>query len=115
MVFLIEKYNGAFPLWLSPVQIKILSIGEGHIEYAKDVLEKLKAENIRAELDDSNESLGKKVRNAKTDKVPYVAVIGDKEVRDMKISLESRDKGKLGEFEINKLISKLVEEIKNRT
>ncbi|OHA95484.1 MAG: threonine--tRNA ligase, partial [Candidatus Zambryskibacteria bacterium RIFCSPHIGHO2_02_FULL_39_16] len=115
MAFLIEKYNGAFPLWLSPVQIKILSIGEGHIEYAKDVLEKLKAENIRAELDDSNESLGKKVRNAKTDKVPYVAVIGDKEVRDMKISLESRDKGKLGEFEINKLISKLVEEIKNRT
>ena len=115
MAFLIEKYNGAFPLWLSPVQIKILSIGEGHIEYAKDVLEKLKAENIRAELDDSNESLGKKVRNAKTDKVPYVAVEGDKEVRDMKISLESRDKGKLGEFEINKLISKLVEEIKNRT
>jgi len=115
MAFLIEKYNGAFPLWLSPVQIKILSIGEGHIEYAKDVLEKLKAENIRAELDDSNESLGKKVRNAKTDKVPYVAVVGDKEVRDMKISLESRDKGKLGEFEINKLISKLVEEIKNRT
>ncbi|OHB12869.1 MAG: threonine--tRNA ligase [Candidatus Zambryskibacteria bacterium RIFCSPLOWO2_12_39_8] len=115
MAFLIEKYNGAFPLWLSPVQIKILSIGEGHIEYAKDVLEKLKAENIRAELDDSNESLGKKVRNAKTDKVPYVAVVGDKEVRDMKISLESRDKGKLGEFEINKLISKLVEEIKNLT
>ena len=112
---MLEHTNGAFPLWLSPVQVKVLPIGEVHIEYAKEILEKLKTENIRAELDDSNESLGKKVRNAKTEKVPYTAVIGDKEVKDMKVTLESRDKGKLGEFEIGKLISKLSEEIRNRS
>ena len=114
MAFLIEKYAGAFPFWLSPVQVKVLPIGEGHIEYAKEVYEKLKGEFIRAELDDSNESLGKKVRNAKTEKVPYVAVIGDKEVSEKKVTLESRDKGKLGEFEISKFVSKLVEETKSR-
>ncbi|MEK7176915.1 MAG: threonine--tRNA ligase [Patescibacteria group bacterium] len=114
MAFLIEKYAGAFPLWLSPVQVKVLSIGENHVKYAKEVFEKLKTENIRAELDDSNESLGKKVRNAKTEKVPYVAVIGDKEISEKKVTLESRDKGKLGEFEISKLISKLLEETKSK-
>lgn len=114
MAFLIEKYAGAFPLWLSPVQVKVLPIGEAHFVYAKTIFDRLRETNIRAELDDSNESLGKKIRNAKIDKVPYVAVIGDKEVRDMKVALESRDKGKLGEFEITKLISKLEQEIKNR-
>ena len=114
MAFLIEKYAGAFPLWLSPVQVKVLSIGEDHVKYAHEIFEKLRDENIRAEIDISNESLGKKVRNAKTEKVPYVAVIGDKEVSEKKVTLESRDQGKLGEFDVNKLTSKLVEEIKNR-
>ena len=115
MAFLIEKYAGAFPLWLSPVQIKILSIGEAHKEYAKEVFEKLRGEFIRAELDDSDESLGKKIREAKTEKVPYIAVIGDKEVKEKNVTLESRDQGKLGEFDIDKLISKLGEEIRARS
>ena len=114
MAFLIEKYAGAFPLWLSPVQVKVLSIGESHVEYAQEVYKKLKEKKVRVELDDSNESLGKKVRNAKTEKVPYVVVIGDNEVKNKKVTLESRDKGKLGELDIDSLISQLGDEIKNR-
>lgn len=111
---LLEHTQGKFPLWLSPVQVKVLPIGEGHIEYAKNVFEKLKAENIRVELDDSNESLGKKIRNAKTLKIPYMLVIGDKEVSENKITLESRNDEKLGQIGIEELISKLKQEIKDR-
>jgi len=114
MAFLIEKYAGAFPLWLSPVQVKVLPIGENHFEYAQNVFEKLKAENIRAELDDSNENLGKKIRNAKIEKVPYMLVIGDKEVSDKKVTVESRDKDNLGQSSVEELISKLKQEIKDR-
>ena len=114
MAFLIEKYAGAFPLWLSPVQVKVLPIGEGHFKYAKGIFEKLRAENIRVELDDSNESLGKKIRNAKTEKVPYMLVIGEKEVSGDKVTLESRDFGNLGQPDIEELISKLKQEIRDR-
>ncbi|MDO8728709.1 MAG: threonine--tRNA ligase [bacterium] len=111
---LLEHYNGSMPIWLSPVQVKVLPIGEAHFEYAKEVFEKLKTENIRVELDDSNESLGKKIRNAKTEKVPYMLVIGDKEVSENKVTLESRDSGNLGQLEVEELISKLKFEIKDR-
>lgn len=115
LAFLIEKYEGAFPLWLSPVQIKILPIGEGHFLYATEVMDKLKNANIRVELDISDETLGKKIRNAKTEKVPYILVIGDKEVAEKKVTLESRDEnppaGELGEMNIDKLLSKLKSEI----
>lgn len=112
--FLIEHFKGAFPLWLSPVQVKILPIGEGHLEYAKDIFEKLKAENIRVELDDSNESLSKKIRDFKTEKVPYALVIGDKEVSENKVTVESREGGKPGDFSVEDLITKLKEEIKEK-
>ncbi|MFZ2484587.1 MAG: threonine--tRNA ligase [Minisyncoccia bacterium] len=111
---LLEHLGGNFPLWLSPVQVKVLPIGETHFEYAKSVLEKLKLENIRIELDDSNESLGKKIRNAKTEKIPYMLVIGDKELADNKVTLESRSDEKLGQIGIDELISKLKQEIKDR-
>lgn len=114
MAFLIEKYAGAFPLWLSPVQVKILPIGEAHFLYATEIFDKLKAENIRAELDVSDETLGKKIRNAKTEKVPYALVIGDKELADKKVTVESRDSGNLGTSSVEDLISKLKEEIKDR-
>jgi threonyl-tRNA synthetase len=114
MAFLIEKYAGAFPLWLSPVQVKVLPIGEGQIEYAKNIVEKLKSENIRAELDESSESLGKKIRNSKLEKIPYMLVIGDKELTESKVTLESRDNGNLGQMNTEELVSKLKEEIKNK-
>lgn len=111
---LIEHTAGAFPLWLSPVQVKVLPIGEAHFKYAEEVSEKLKAENIRAELDESNESLGKKIRNAKTERIPYMLVIGDKEVSENKVTLESRSDEKLGQIGIEQLVSKLKQEIKER-
>ncbi len=114
MALLIEKYAGAFPLWLSPIQVRVLPIGEGHLKYAQEVFEKLKNENIRVELDESNESLGKKIRNAKTEKVNYMLVIGDKEVEANAVTLESRDAGNLGSVSVEELISKLKKEIKNR-
>lgn len=113
MAFLIEKYAGAFPLWLSPVQVKVLPIGENHFKYAEEVLHKLKAEGIRAELDESNESLGKKIRNAKTEKVFYTVVIGDSEVSDNKVTVEGRE-SKLGTFSVDEFVSKLKDEIKRR-
>lgn len=113
MAFLIEKYAGAFPLWLAPVQVKILPIGEGHFEYAKEVFEELKKENIRAEVDYSSESLGKKIRNFKTEKVPYALVLGDKEVSEKKVTVESREEN-LGQMSVEELVSKLKKEISDK-
>ena len=115
MAFLIEKYGGAFPLWLAPVQAKVLSVSEKHADYAKEVAEALKAANIRAEADDSNESLGKKIRAAKMEKVPYVLVVGDKEVESKTVTPESRDAGKLDAMSVDDFISRASEEIKNRS
>ena len=86
----IEHTSGNFPLWLSPEQIRILPVAEAHHAYAKKVHEELSAVGIRATLDDSNESLGKRIRNAKTDKLPYFVVVGEKEVEAKTVTLESR-------------------------
>lgn len=109
MGILIEHYAGAFPLWLSPVQVKILPIGEKHREYGQQILATLQKADVRVELDDSDESLGKKVRNAKTEKVPYFVVLGDKEMTDQTVSLESRSE-KVGVISIEELVEKLREE-----
>ncbi len=114
MAFLIEKYAGAFPLWLAPIHARILPIGEGHAEYAKEIFEKLKEEGLRVELDTTSESLGKKIRNAKSEKIPYMLILGDKEVSDQKITLESRDNGNLGAMSTAELIEKLKAETKNK-
>src|SRR3989344_9663910 len=114
IAFLIEKYGGAFPLWLSPVQVKILPVSEKHTVYAQEVLNTLKNANIRAEVDDANESLGKKIRDAKTEKIPYLLVVGDKEVKAKTVSVDSRDKGKLDAMAVADFITKATEEIRNR-
>jgi len=115
MAFLIEKYSGAFPLWLSPVQVKVLSVSEKHSKYAQEIVDELKAENIRAEADDSNESLGKKIREAKLEKIPYLIVVGDAEVESKTVSVESRDNGKLDITSLTDFIARATEEIKTRT
>jgi threonyl-tRNA synthetase len=111
---LIEHFAGAFPTWLSPVQARVLSVAEAHASYASEVCAQLKAAGIRAELDVQNETLGKKIREAKTQKVPYLLVVGDAEVAAGQATLESRDKGKIGSLPIAEIISKLSEEIKTR-
>ncbi len=109
----IEHTAGVFPLWISPIQARVLPIGEGHQAFAHEVLEQLKAAGIRAELDESNESLGKKIREAKQQKVPYLLVIGDQEVAAKTATLESRE-AKIGALPIADIVSKLTAEIKAR-
>ncbi len=115
MAFLIEKYAGAFPVWLAPVQVKVLPISEKHQEYAQKVFETLKAENIRAEIDLSNETLGKKIRAAKSQKIPYLLIIGDKEVTDNQVTVEDRSGTKGQASTLENFLTKISEEIKNRT
>jgi threonyl-tRNA synthetase len=114
VAIILEHLEGILPLWLSPVHVKVLPIGETHQDYARKVFETLKSHNIRAELDESKETLGNKIRNAKTEKIPYMLVIGDKEVSENKVTLESRDNGNLGQVSVEELLSKLSEEIKDR-
>jgi threonyl-tRNA synthetase len=114
MGILIEHYAGNFPLWLSPVQVKVIPVRTSHNEYAKEVYELLKENNIRVELDDAEENLGGKVRDAKNNKLPYWIVIGDKEIEVNKVTLESRDLGQLGQMTKEELVEKLLEEIKNK-
>jgi threonyl-tRNA synthetase len=111
---LIEHLAGVFPLWLAPVQVKIIPVRENHNEYAKGIFELLKENNIRAEFDDGDENLGKKVRDAKNNKIPYWVVLGDKEIEASKVTLESRDSGQLGQLSKEELLKKLLEEIKNK-
>ncbi len=114
MGVMIENFAGAFPVWLSPVQVTILPISEHQKEYADSVFKLLKETDIRVELDDSNESLGKRIRNAKMNKVPYIIVIGDKE-RDAKIiTVEGRTE-KLENITPEIFIEKVQKEIKERT
>lgn len=114
MSILIEHYAGNFPLWLSPVQVKVLPIGEGHRKYGEEILEMLKRENIRAELDDSNETLGKKIRNAKTEKIPYLVILGDKEKSSKTLTVEGRNNEKLEGISPEKFLARLKDEIKNK-
>lgn len=114
MAFLIEKYAGAFALWLSPVQVKIIPVRTNHNEYAKKVFELLKENNIRVELDDADENLGSKVRDAKNNKIPYWVVIGDKEIEAKKVTLESRDTGALGQMSEEEILEKLLKEIREK-
>ncbi len=114
MAFLIEKYAGAFPLWLSPVQVRVLPVSEKFNDYAHGVSKELKAAHIRTEVDDSNESLGKKIRAGKTEKIPYLLVVGEKEVEAKTVAVESRDAGKQDAASLSDFITKVSEEIKVR-
>lgn len=114
MAFLIEHYGGAFPLWLSPIQAKILPVSDAHLDAAQKAYETLANAGIRVELDSSGETLGKKIRNAKTEKVPYLLVIGDKEAADGNATLEGRG-GSLGIKSIDDIVALLNAEIKART
>ena len=111
---LIEHLGGAFPLWLSPVQVRVLPVSEKQNEYGREVLAELKAAGIRAELDESNETLGKKIRNSKTEKIPYLLVVGDKEAAAKTISVEGRS-GEKGEVtSLSDFIARATGEIKGR-
>lgn len=114
MGILIEHYAGIFPLWLSPVQVKVIPVRDSHNEYSKKVFESLKENGIRAEVDLEDENLGKKVREAKNEKIPYWIVVGDKEVESKRFTLESREGNKLESISLEKLIEFLQKQIKEK-
>lgn len=112
LAMLIEKYAGAFPLWLAPTQIKILPISENEVDYANKIKEELMKENFRAEVDYSDEKIGYKIRQAQLEKVPYMFVIGKNEVENNTISIRARDGKKQDNISIEDVITNLKEEIK---
>ncbi|MBD2871340.1 threonine--tRNA ligase [Paenibacillus arenilitoris] len=109
---LTEHYSGAFPLWLSPVQAKLLPVSDRYADYAHEVKRKLAAEGIRAQVDDRAEKLGYKIREAGLEKVPYTLVIGESELQAGTVSLRQRGQGDLGSYAIEEVISRLAGEIK---
>ena len=113
LAILIEQYGGAFPLWLAPVQVVVLPLGEKHLKFSQKVLEILKANQIRAEIWE-NESVSKRIRNFEIQKIPYALVIGDKELKNKTVAIRDRDKGDLGEISLAKLLEKLNKEIKSK-
>ena len=114
MCFLIEETKGLFPLWLAPTQVKIMPITDNQKEYANKLLQKLIKQGVRAVLDDRNEKIGYKIREAQLEKVPYMAVLGAKEVEEEKVAIRSRKDGDLGQMNIDEFISKIKEEIENK-
>ncbi len=112
---LIEHYAGSFPVWLTPVQVKILTIAERHADYAISLSETLKKEEIRTELDIENEKIGYKIRNATLMKVPYLVIIGDKEVSENTVTVRKRSGENIGPFTVTELLGILKEKITTKT
>lgn len=115
LALLIEKYAGAFPMWLAPVQVKLLTIADRHCGYAYDIKRRLEEKGIRVELDDRNEKIGYKIREARLQKVPYMLIIGDNEVENGTLSVRERgENGDLGSMTADEFIERAVSEDKSR-
>jgi threonyl-tRNA synthetase len=113
--FLLEHYAGKFPTWLAPLQVKILPISDKFMDYANSILNKLKKADIRAEIDDRNEKIGKKIRDTELARVPYMLVIGEKEMNEEKASIRRQGKGDLGAKDVAEFIAEIKEEILSRS
>lgn len=112
--FLLEHYAGKFPLWLAPLQVKILPISDKYQEYAQNILLKLKNADIRVEIDDRNEKIGKKIRDTELQKVPYMLIVGEKEMNEGNVSLRRQGKGDLGMVGVDSFVEAVVTEKKER-
>lgn len=111
---LIEHFAGKFPTWLAPVQVKILPIADKFNDYAQSVRKKLYESGVRVEVDDRNEKIGYKIREARNERVPYMIVIGEKEENEENISLRSRKNGDEGSMKVEELINRIIKEVKNK-
>lgn len=112
LAYLIEKYAGAFPTWLAPTQVRILNIADAHVDYARNLKNKLETYGLRVELDDRNEKIGKKIREAQLEKIPYSLIIGDNEMNNDSVSVRKRSVGDVGSMSTKDFIDKIVEEIR---
>lgn len=114
LAYMIEKYAGALPLWVAPEQVRIIPVADRHLDYGREVLEKLEAAGIRASIDDRAEKVGWKIRSATVEKLPIMLTIGDKEVEEGTVSVRSRREGDLGAMTQSDLLVKLIEDIANK-
>lgn len=114
LALLIEKYAGAFPTWLAPTQVQIIPVSEKHFDYAEKIHNALKNRGIRVETDYRNEKLGYKIREAQLEKVPYMLILGDKEIEENAVSVRSRKDGDKGAKSVDEFISEILEEIKTK-
>lgn len=112
--FLLEHYAGKFPAWIAPLQVKILPISDKFMDYANSILQTLKKADIRVEIDDRNEKIGKKIRDTELMKVPYMLVVGEKEMNEGKVSIRRQGKGDLGSKPLETFAAELKEEISSR-
>jgi len=110
----IEHFAGAFPVWLAPVQATVLPLSEKFVDYAKDVAKKLRASGLRVEVDESNEKLGAKIRQAQLQKVPYMLIVGEKEASTGAVSLRKRTGGDQGSMSLDQFVAEAREQIRSR-
>ncbi len=115
LALLIEKYAGAFPTWLAPVQVKVLAISEKHAEYASSVADKMRKAGIRVELDLRSEKIGYKIREAQLEKVPYMLIAGDKEMETQTVSVRARKQGDKGAMSVDEFIAHVNKEVEEKT
>ncbi|MBQ8396223.1 MAG: threonine--tRNA ligase, partial [Oscillospiraceae bacterium] len=114
LALLLEKYAGALPLWLSPLQVKIMPISDRQLEFAEKLAQKMDDLVIRCEIDNRSEKIGYKIRQAQLDKTPYMVIIGDKEVENNEVSVRNRREGELGSMSPDALVARLLEEIASK-
>ena len=114
LALLIEKYAGAFPMWLAPVQVKLLPIADRHLNYVYEVKKALEAKGMRVEIDDRSEKIGYKIREAQLEKVPYMILVGDKDIENNTVSVRDRREGDIGAMSLEDFIAKAVEEIESK-
>lgn len=112
--FLLEHYAGKFPTWIAPLQVKVLPISDKFLPYAQEVIKKLKKANIRVEVDDRSEKIGKKIRDTELLKVPYMLIIGEKEQQEQQVSVRRQGKGDLGSKSIDDFVAEITSEIAER-
>lgn len=115
LAYLIEKYAGAFPTWLAPVQVKLLPIADRHLDYLYDVKKALEAKGIRCEIDDRSEKIGFKIRQAQLEKVPYMLLAGDKDIENNTVSLRTRSGGDKGAMSLDEFVDKLLKEVDDKS
>ena len=114
LALILEKYAGALPLWLSPTQVTVIPVVADFADYGAEVVAKLKAHGIRAELDDRNEKLGYRIREAQITKIPYMVVVGEDEMVNKSVTVRARTEGEGGKFSVDEFVNKLVEEIETK-
>jgi len=114
VAYLIELYGGAFPLWLAPVQATVLPIADRHLDYARAVRDKLAAGRLRAEVDERQEKIGYKIREAQLQKVPYMLVVGDREAAESTVSVRHRAEGDLGSQRVEEFVEAALLEIRQK-